>query len=131
MRIAIASVVGGIIAMVFGSLWYWAFAGQWQAAAGITQEQIDKIGPVMYLLPLVCWIIATGALNLLFAQLKDNSLGSLLRATVMVWAAGAMIATVLSTFFGVRGVDLYWIDGLHLLVALLILATTSKFIAHR
>ena len=131
MRIAIASVVSGLVAMAFGALWYGLFSAQWQAAAGVTQDDMNNMGALMYAIPVIAWIVGAAAMNMLFLQLKDTSLAALIRATVMMWLSGAVIATVLSTVFGGRGADLYWIDGLHLLIAMIIMAVISKFIAHR
>ena len=131
MRVAIAGVVGGLIAMAFGALWYGLFSSPWQAAAGVVQADVESMGAWMYLLPLGGWVLAAFALNGLFSILKNQSWSLMLRATFYAWLAGALIATILYTIFGQNGLDLLWIDGLHMLCALIIITVISKLIAWR
>lgn len=132
LRRVIAVVLGAVLSNVLGAVWYMALQSPWMAAAGVTLEQTSATGtPLIYLAPLMSWLLAGAGLGLLFDRLKDQSLATGLVATLLVWLCGAMTAIWLSTFFGMRGLDLLWIDGGYVLAGLVIIAICQSVIVRR
>jgi hypothetical protein len=131
-RRIIAIVAGAVLANILGAVWYMTFQSPWMAAAGVSMEQASATpSPLVYLMPLLVWIVAGTGLTFLFDRLRDQSFGALLSATGLVWLSGAMTAVLLSTFFGMRGFNLLWIDGGYILLAMALLACCQSLIARR
>ena len=63
-------------AWVFGAIWYTVLGAQWMAAAGLTEETIDRKDPVPYLMALVCAIIVAGMMRLIFQWSGVDGTGS-------------------------------------------------------
>lgn len=131
MPVILSSIVGGIVAMIFGAIWYGVFASAWQAGAGVTDAQVMAISGAMYLVPLLAWIIGAFGLNSLMGMVASKSWHTFIRLTFFVWLSGAMVAVALLTFFGLKGTALYWIDGLHMLIALMLVMAVGKLIRYR
>lgn len=130
-RSAIAAVVGGLVAFAVGALWYNLFASTWQEAARVTPEMVAATPGTVYMWGMVAWIIAGFAYAVMASRRASHDWGIVIVGAVAIWLIGAMPATIMSTMFGLRGVELLWIDGLYWLDGILVIAIANKLIAQR
>ena len=54
---------------------------------------------------------------------------SVFRMTIGTWLAFGLLSTLLSTLYGLRGLNLIWIDGGYVLAGGLLIAASHTFIA--
>ena len=123
--------VGGFLAYGVGIPWYMILSKPWMAAARVTNEDVNQTSPMPYLMALLAWLVAAAVLNLhIYPELVgDKGVIHALRVTVGLWLCFGLLSTVLSTFFGRRGLNLIWIDGGYTLLGGLVLALCYSLIA--
>lgn len=120
----LAIIVAAIVNVVIGSLWYSPvlFAKKWAKAAGIKKEDMDKgykMGPSMYVAPLITALIASFVLAWFINALNVNSLTGGLQIGFLAWLGFTTTAQVLNSwvFSGGRPKELYIINtGYHLVI---------------
>lgn len=131
-RRIIAVVAAAFLANALGAVWYMVFQQPWMAASGVTMEQAQASSPIMiFLVPLVAWLVASASLMVLFARQSQQSVVANVQTVGLVWLAGTLSATILSVYFGGRGAALLWIDGGYLLAGLIVIAVLQALIGKK
>ena len=94
------------------------------------QEDAESGHVLPYVMAVLAWLVSALVLNTHVYPLLGAEAGlvQLIRLTVGLWLAFAMLSTVLSTMFGLRGWALLWIDGGYTLLGGLIIALSYFFI---
>ena len=139
----VSLIVGGLAAYALGIPWYMALSKPWMAAAGVTQEQIQGTSdagggpnPMPFIMALVFWMITSALMHFVLLPAADahvvmaiesgrevaNNWMPRLVFTAAAWASFALLSTILSTMYGMRGLNLIWIDGLYTLAGGLVIA---------
>ena len=57
-----------VAAYVFGAIWYSIMAKPWMAAAGLTEETINRKNPVPYIISFIAVILVAGMMRHIFAS---------------------------------------------------------------
>lgn len=130
MKTYLSIAVGTVLAFMLGWVWYgMLFQSQWLAAVGLTMDDTGsemQIGAM--LVPLIAWLIAAGCFHSIAHMANVSALQGNVKLAVLCWLGFSAPATLFSTYFGMRGSDLYWIDGLYLLCGVLLIALARTFI---
>ena len=116
--------LGGIGGFASGAIWYWAFAGPWMAAAGVTNEMVKRgSSPLLYLRAFVAqivmaWILAgiIGHLGMGKVTLRNGVVSG-----ALCWIGFVATVMVVRDGFAMRNPRLLLIDGGYWLVALVIM----------
>ena len=125
-------ILGGVLAYGLGVPWYMALSRPWMAAAGLKDSDMQGSSQgLLYASAFAAWLVSSAVLNLAVFPLlaAEAGLGRILGLTVSLWLAFAMLSTLLSTMFGMRGRALLWIDGGYTLLGSLLIALVHHFIA--
>jgi uncharacterized protein DUF1761 len=122
----IAVLVAALVAWLFGGLWYRLLAKPWMAAHGFTSEQVRAHhGSRAAMWPLIvsfaadlviAWMLA-GVLGHLGAVTLENGVVS----AAFLWFGFVLTTLAVNNIFGMRKHVLIVIDGLHWLVALILM----------
>lgn len=60
-------IVAAAAGWIFGAVWYGVMGKKWMAAAGLTEESIDRKNPVPYIGSFLCAILVAGMTRHIFA----------------------------------------------------------------
>lgn len=104
----IAAAVAG---WMFGAIWYSVFGKQWMAAAGLTEETINRKNPVPYVMSFLLLICVSGMMRHIFASSGVVELGA---SVISGLGLGLFIATpwILTNYlYAQRSVKLMAIDA--------------------
>ena len=129
--------VGGLAAYGLGIVWYMALAGPWMKAARLTREDIGGGSgsgmtsnmALTYGITFVAWLLASFVLQAHLLPMAEAAGSNAFRATVGMWLAFALLSTLMSTLYGMRGKNLIWIDAGYVLGGTLLIALSYTFIA--
>jgi hypothetical protein len=116
------------LAFFLGAIWYGVFSDPWMAAAGLTMEQVGEPGPGMCVVPFLAWLVGAATFHCIACMASVNGLAENLKLGFLGWLGFAAPAILFSIYFGMRGSDLYWIDGLYVLISILLIAATRGLI---
>ena len=114
----LAVVVAGIIYFAFGALWYSPilFAKPWMAALGYSDEDLQGGSPLIYLYPLIFYVIAAAVVAVLIQALGITSLMSGLLLGILGWLGFTLPVIGSSYIFESRSFTLFLrTNGYHLL----------------
>ena len=137
MMLAISIAVGDIAAYALGVLWYMVLASPWMAAARVKREDIGggsaggnrRSMALTYAVTFLAWLAVSFTLQSHLFPMATAADVSVFRLTVGMWLAFGLLSTLLSTLYGLRGLNLIWIDGGYVLAGGLVIAAANTFIA--
>ena len=107
----LAVIVAAVASYAFGAIWYMVLAKPWMAAAGLSEETINRSNPVPYVVAFICAILVAGMMRHIFFLSGIDTVG---KGIVGGLGLGLFIATpwiVTNYAFGVRPRNLALIDG--------------------
>ena len=115
----ISILIGGIAAYALGVVWYMVLSGPWMKAVKLTREDIgggsgggmSASMALTYSLTLVIWMVASFVLHVHLLPMVIAAGSNPFQAVIGMWLAFALLSTVLSTLYGMRGKNLIWIDA--------------------
>ena len=85
----VSILAGAFLANLLGVFWYMILAKPWQAAARVSQDDIENTpGLLMFLYPLVAWIIANIGLALLIHLTGLVGMQVGIQLVIAAWIAG-------------------------------------------
>ena len=132
-------IVGGVAAYGLGVVWYMVLARPWMAAARLSPEDIgggsngaqgmSNRMALTYGTTFVAWLVASFVLQAHLLPMAEAAGANPFRATVGMWLAFALLSTLLSTLYGMRGRNLIWIDAGYVLGGTLLIALAYRFLA--
>lgn len=64
----ISVIVAAIASYAFGAVWYMSLAKPWMAAAGLSEEDVNRSNPVPYILSFVAAILVAGMMRHVFVM---------------------------------------------------------------
>lgn len=98
-------------AWIWGAVWYGLIAKPWMAAAGLSEETIDRKNPVPYIGSFVCALIVAGMLRHIMATqgVHDGFGGIITGLGLGLFVAVPWMAT--NVLFQQRDRALIWMDG--------------------
>ncbi|WP_424972130.1 DUF1761 domain-containing protein [Dinoroseobacter sp. S76] len=106
----ISVVVAGVVAWMFGAVWYMTLGQRWMDAAQLTEEDTKATGPLPYIVSLITAILVAGMTRHIFAS---SGVDSLISGAVTGFGLGAFIAApwiVNNILFSIRDKSLIWMD---------------------
>lgn len=119
----VAVLVAGIVYFALGALWYspLLFAKPWMAAVGLTNEDVQGGSPLIYLYPLIFYVIAAAVVALLIQALGITTIAAGIFLGALGWLGFMLPAIGSSYIFESRSFKLFLItSGYHLLGFLLL-----------
>ena len=133
----VSVLVGGVAAYVLGVIWYMALSNPWMKAAGLTREDIGggsgsgmtSSMAITYGITLVAWIVVSFIMHQHLLPMAVAAGSNIFMATIGMWIAFALLSTILSTMYGMRGKNLIWIDAGYVLGGGLLIALAFNLIA--
>ena len=135
MMFAVSVLVGGVAAYALGVAWYMVLANPWMKAARVTPADIGGGSgrgsnmALTYGLTFLMWLGASFVLQGHLLPMAEAAGTNPFRAVVGMWLAFALLSTVLSTLYGLRGRNLIWIDAGYVLCGVLLITAAFTFIA--
>lgn len=128
--------VGGIAAYALGVIWYMVLADPWMKAAKLTREDIGggsgnsmSTGMVItYGITFLMWLGASFILHAHLLPMAQAAGVNPFRAVVGMWIAFALLSTVMSTLYGMRGRALILIDAGYVLGGMLLITAAFTFL---
>lgn len=106
-------IVGAAAAWIFGAVWYGVMGKAWMAAAGLTEETIDRKNYVAFIGSFLCTVLVAGMMRHTFVSAGIDTFGKGLMTGL---GLGAFIATpwlVTNYLFAQRPAALMVIDGVY------------------
>ena len=133
----VSILVGGIAAYALGVVWYMVLAGPWMKAARLTRDDIGggsssgMSGRMMltYGLTFAMWLVASFVLQVHLLPMAVAAGSNPFQAVIGMWVAFALLSTLLSTLYGMRGKNLIWIDAGYVLGGALLITSAFTFVA--
>ena len=109
----VAVLVAGIVYFVLGALWYspLLFAKPWMAAVGFTDEDVQGGSPLIYLYPLIFYVIAAAVVAVLIQALGVMSIAEAIFLGALGWLGFMLPAIGASYVFESRPFNLFLITG--------------------
>lgn len=107
-----------------GAIWYWAFAGPWTAAAGVTEEMVKRgSSPLLYLRAFLAQVVMAWALAGIIGHLGTGqvTLKNGVISGALCWLGFVATVMVVRDGFAMRNPRLLLIDGGYWLVTLLLM----------
>ncbi len=137
MMFALSVLVGGIAAYALGVLWYMLLSGLWMAAANVLREDIGggsaggngRSMVLTYPVTFLAWLAASFILQSHLFPMAAAADVNVFRLTIGMWLAFGLLSTLMSTLYGLHGLNLIWIDGGYVLAGGLLIAASYTFIA--
>jgi hypothetical protein len=132
----ISILIGGIAAYALGVVWYMVLSGPWMKAVKLTREDISGGSgggmsasmALTYSLTLVIWMVASFVLHVHLLPMVIAAGSNPFQAVIGMWLAFALLSTVLSTLYGMRGKNLIWIDAGYVLGGALLITAAFTFV---
>ena len=133
----VSILVGGIAAYALGVVWYMVLADPWMKAARLTRDDIGggsssgMSGGMMltYGLTFAMWLVASFVLQVHLLPMVVAAGSNPFQAVIGMWVAFALLSTLLSTLYGMRGKNLIWIDAGYVLGGALLITSAFTFVA--
>ena len=133
----VSILVGGIAAYALGVVWYMVLGGPWMKAARLTRDDIGggsssgMSGGMMltYGLTFAMWLVASFVLQVHLLPMVVAAGSNPFQAVIGMWVAFALLSTLLSTLYGMRGKNLIWIDAGYVLGGALLITSAFTFVA--
>ena len=133
----VSILVGGVAAYALGVVWYMVLSGPWMKAAKLTSEDIGggsssgMSGGMMltYVLTFAMWLVASFVMQVHLLPMAVAAGSNPFRAVIGMWVAFALLSTLLSTLYGMRGKNLIWIDAGYVLGGALLITSAFTFVA--
>ena len=137
MMFAVSVLVGGVAAYALCVLWYMLLSGPWMAAAKVSRDDTGggsaggngRSMALTYAVTFLAWLAASFVLQSHLFPMAAAADVSVFRLTIGMWLAFGLLSTLLSTLYGLRGLNLIWIDGGYVLAGGLLIAASYTFIA--
>lgn len=119
----LAVLVAGILYFVLGALWYspLLFAKPWMEAVGLSPQDVENASPVIYIYPLIFYLLAALISAFLIKALGLTALFSGLLLGIFGWLGYMLPAVGSSMIFEGRSMKLFQITAGYHLVGFLIL----------
>lgn len=98
---------------LFGAVWYTMMAGPWMAAAGLSEDKIDRKNPVPYVVSFVAAVVVAGMMRHVIAV---SGLSGIASVGMIGLGLGIFIVTpwiVTNYLFAQRPMMLTIIDGVY------------------
>ena len=98
---------------IFGAVWYSAMSVPWMAAAGLTDETINRKNVPAFIGSFACAVLVAGMMRHIFAT---SSVDGLWEGAVNGFGLGLFIATpwiATNYLFAQRPINLIFIDGIY------------------
>ena len=104
-------IVASVASYAFGAVWYMLMAKPWMAAAGLTEDQIDRKNPAPFIISFVATVLVAGMMRHIFSSTGvDGPLAGLMSGLGLgLFIATPWIAT--NYAFSMRPRMLTLIDG--------------------
>ena len=64
----VAVIVAAVAAFIFGGIWYTVMAKPWMAAAGLSEDTVNRSNPVPYVISIVSLVIVAGMMRHIFVS---------------------------------------------------------------
>lgn len=97
----LAVIVAAIASYAFGAVWYMVLAKPWMAAAGITEEEINRKDPTPFIISFVATVIVAGMIRHVFAL---AGIDGAMKGLVSGFGLGLFIVTPwIATNYGFSG----------------------------
>ena len=133
----VSILVGAVAAYALGVVWYMVLSGPWMKAAKLTRDDIGggsgsglSRGMVLtYGLTFIMWLVASFVLQVHLLPRAIASGSNPFQAVIGMWVAFALLSTLLSTLYGMRGKNLIWIDAGYVLGGALLITSAFTFVA--
>lgn len=107
----VAVLVAGLGGFAWGAGWYMALGKRWQAAVGLSDEEVAKFDPVPFVIAIVAAILCAGMIRHILASSGIESAGGGLLAGIGLGLFVACPWLITNYAFARRPKDLWWIDG--------------------
>ena len=132
----VSVIVGGIAAYALGVIWYMVLANPWMKATKLTREDISASSAngintsmiITYGVTFLLWLAASFILQAHLLPIVEAAGASPFRAVVGMWISFALLSTVLSTLYGMRGKALILIDAGYVLGGMLLITAAFTFL---
>ena len=133
----VSILVGAVAAYALGVVWYMVLSGPWMKAAKLTRDDIGggsgsglSRGMVLtYGLTFIMWLVASFVLQVHLLPMAIAAGSNPFQAVIGMWVAFALLSTLLSTLYGMRGKNLIWIDAGYVLGGALLITSAFTFVA--
>lgn len=125
----VAVLVAAVAAYAFGAVWYMVMAKPWMAAAGLSEDTIDRKNPMPFIISGICVILVAGMMRHTFAT---SSVDTVWEGLVSGFGLGLFIATPwIATNYGFaqRPLSLTLIDGTYATIGCTIIGTVLMLFA--
>jgi len=133
----VSILIGAVAAYALGVVWYMVLSGPWMKAAKLTREDIGggsgsglSGGMVLtYGLTFIMWLVTSFVLQVHLLPMAIAAGSNPFQAVIGMWIAFALLSTLLSTLYGMRGKNLIWIDAGYVLGGALLITSAFTFVA--
>ena len=133
----VSILIGAVAAYALGVVWYMVLSGPWMKAAKLTREDIGggsgsglSGGMVLtYGLTFIMWLVTSFVLQVHLLPMAIAAGSNPFQAVIGMWIAFALLSTLLSTLYGMRGKNLIWIVAGYVLGGALLITSAFTFVA--
>ena len=133
----VSILIGAVAAYALGVVWYMVLSGPWMKAVKLTREDIGggsgsglSGGMVpTYGLTFIMWLVTSFVLQVHLLPMAIAAGSNPFQAVIGMWIAFALLSTLLSTLYGMRGKNLIWIDAGYVLGGALLITSAFTFVA--
>lgn len=122
-------ILAAVASYAFGAVWYMLMAKPWMAAAGLTEDTVNRSNPIPYILAFVMSLIVAGMMRHIFAT---SVVDSVWEGFVGGFGLGLFIATpwiVTNYGFSNRPLNLTLIDGAYATLGCTIMGVVLMLLA--
>ena len=110
---ALSVILAAAGAWIFGSVWYGVMGKRWMAAAGLTEETINRKNYVAFVGSFICAVLVAGMIRHVLVMSGIDGVG---KSALTGLGMGLFVAVPWLTtnyLFAQRPRDLIWIDGVY------------------
>ena len=133
----VSILIGAVAAYALGVVWYMVLSGPWMKAAKLTREDIGGGSgsglsggmALTYGLTFIMWLVTSFVLQVHLLPMAIAAGSNPFQAVIGMWVAFALLSTLLSTLYGMRGKNLIWIDAGYVLGGALLITSAFTFVA--
>jgi hypothetical protein len=124
----VSVIVAALAAYAFGAFWYMVMAKPWMAAAGLSNEMVNRKNPMPYIISLVSVVIVAGMMRYIFTSGGISTLGN---GAISGLGLGLFIAVpwiATNNGFAQRPATLTLIDGTYVTVGCTIIGAVLTLV---
>ena len=119
----LAVIVAAVAAYAFGAVWYMVMAKPWMAAAGLTEDNINRSNPMPFIVSGVCVVLVAGMMRHVFVSSGVDSVGGGLISGLGIGLFLAVPWLATNYAFAQRPMALTLIDGTYATVGCTLIGT--------